>query len=63
MARRCLKCARGSKGERPNPGEDNPNYLWWWDDEDRRKRNDPMRPYGYYHKKCHDDARRELLEG
>ena len=57
----CFKCGRRSKGRRPNPGEDNPNYLWWFDDEDRRKKNDPMRPYGYYHTKCHKDARKELL--
>ncbi len=57
----CTLCGNPTNGRRPNPGENNPNYLWWFDDEDRRKRNDPMKPYGYYHERCHILARNRIL--
>lgn len=51
-AETCERCRRRGRGDRPNPGYDNPNYVWYFGGEDQTEQ-----PEGWYHARCHKLAR------
>lgn len=61
----CEYCSKPSTGERPNPGHEQPGYVWYFDNEEAAGLllNDPNIPYGEYHVKCHDIKRRSMSTG